>query len=254
MDTVFQSMVNKYKPKTFSQTFGLDGISKTFNSIVTSKRFNSILLLGLNGHGKTMIADLLMARLFCQAPSGLDACLRCDNCQRINNATIISDVYKTTGEKLNPTVMKELEYWCNFVPRYLPRRAIFIDDFDLAPRDMGRLLKGIIDNYGDDIIVILTATVQGDVFLPLIQRCKVVPVLKLSHDSLDAMIKSICSYEGIQIDIQESVDQLIYLSAHTPRIILRALEAIADLDEGLSSASLQSPFVKSNLQDITGQY
>ena len=244
----------KYKPKRFSEMVGLDYLSKTISSIVQNQRQSTILFNGLNGHGKTTLAEICLQRFFCKSPEGLDACLKCEACKQVEEQYHFSDILKISGERLTIGTLDHVDRFCSYVPGYLPRRTIFIDDLDLAEKLTIEKLKAAIDCYREDVLFLFTVTNLGIIPLPIVQRCKILPLIKPEYGPLEKFIYHICELEGIRISEPESVHALISLSNQTPRLILNALELIKEEGGGLSIAGLNSPLVVSNLQTLTGTY
>ena len=148
----------KYKPQIFSDMVGIDYLSKQLSSIVCNKKFNALLFNGLNGHGKTTLAEIYLRRFFCESPIGLDACLACNSCRITSGQQFCYDIYRASGESLKIDTISYLKRFCDYSPRDLSKQTLFIDDFDLADRNIIEMIKPIIDENHEDLLLLLTVT------------------------------------------------------------------------------------------------
>ena len=208
---------------------------------------------GLNGHGKTTLADVFLKRMFCENPAGLDACLKCNTCRYLLDEGAWSDLYRISGVEFTVDSFHHFEKHCLYAPWRLPRHVTFVDDLDLTESTVLNKLIAGIDQY-NDVLMIFTVTNTGKIPFPIRQRCRSISLPKVSYESLEILITRVCLKESIAIGDRAAISALIMLADQTPRIILSGLEMIKGETGELTLESLNLPTVASNLQQLTGKF
>jgi DNA polymerase-3 subunit gamma/tau len=242
----------KYKAKIFSELVGLESLERQFEYMFRTKWHGNVMFGGPNGHGKSTLADVFLKRMFCENPSGLDACLVCETCLYLLDESWCNDIHKISGAKFTAN-FEHFEKHLTYVPTKLSRCVGLVEDLDMV--DLS-LLNKLIDTMDENrnVLILFTVTNAGRMPLPLLQRCRIIKVPKPSYASLETLIIRICQEEQIKIREKRAIMSLITFADQTPRIILSALEMIKGESCELSMEVLNAPSVASNLQQLTGKY
>jgi len=247
------SFQRKYRPQIFSGMHGLNYLTTEFESAIRQRRCDSIIFSGKNGHGKSTMAEIFLLRIFCENAEGLDACLKCGNCRFIIEDEGVPHVFRISGDQYTTEQFRYIENRCLYSANILPMKVNFIDDLDLAEENVLIKTIGLLNRYPDNLML-FTATNLAKIPPPVRQRCKNFPLNKVDYQPLEEFILDVCAKERILVKEKNAISLLITLAHQTPRLILTALELIKGESNELSVASLNSPVIVSNLQQLTGRF
>ena len=240
--------LNKYRPMRFSECHGINHLMPVIRRIVEDGLAHGILITGENGMGKSTLTRILISRLICEDPKGIEPCLQCEACKQMMpekmntylepNVQSGATINKSwTGRLLFDLIVNSLFYY----PRY-----VWVDDIDTTPSGVveGMLLP--IDMH-TTIPMLFTATHLDKLPPPFVQRMKLLRLSKPRAEELAPFVTLKCKQEGIGIADTEAVNELIRLANRNYRNILNILESIKDYGTSLSLTSLSEDHVLDNL-------
>ena len=143
--------VEKYRPKTISETILPDSLKKTFSKIVESGELPNMLFTGTAGLGKTTVAKALCNQL------GLDYII-------INGSE----------EGNIETLRGKIKQFASSVSLQGGYKVVILDEADyLNPQSTQPALRGFIEEFANNCRFILTCNFKNRIIEPLHSRCGV---------------------------------------------------------------------------------
>ena len=143
--------VEKYRPKTISETILPDSLKQTFSKIVESGELPNMLFTGTAGLGKTTVAKALCNQL------GLDYII-------INGSE----------EGNIETLRGKIKQFASSVSLQGGYKVVILDEADyLNPQSTQPALRGFIEEFANNCRFILTCNFKNRIIEPLHSRCGV---------------------------------------------------------------------------------
>lgn len=229
----------------FSNLFGFEHLAKQVQSIRNLDWAKGAVVTGTNGTGKSTLARILVLLHFCKNPVGADPCLECDACQSIMTGENMYDLSWYRGESLTNDGIKEMERWISFMPYYLETKCVVIDDLDLAPVDLITKAIGLLEEYRT-VPFVFTVTDRSKLKWPLLQRCQIFSLDKLTGSAFAALVTKVCAEEGVAIEEPSAIHKLEQMCCGIPRITITAIRMLKTEGVALSIPSLRLASVRAN--------
>ena len=199
--------VEKYRPKTVSDTILPKNLNETFQKIVDSGKLRNMLFTGTAGLGKTTIAKAI--------------------CNELNLDYI---VINGSEEGNIETLRGKIKQFASSVSLHGDVKVVILDEADyLNPQSTQPALRGFIEEFANNCRFILTCNFKNRIIEPLHSRCGVYEFNTTKKDLAelcDQFLKrsqKILDDENIKYD-QMSVVNLIMKFAPDWRRILNELQ------------------------------
>lgn len=218
MDTFL--WVEKYRPKTISETILPPSLKKTFQQIVEKGEFPNMLFTGTAGLGKTTVAKALCNEL------GLDYII-------INGSE----------EGNIDTLRGKIKQFASSVSLSGGFKVVILDEADyLNPQSTQPALRGFIEEFANNCRFILTCNFKNRIIEPLHSRCGVYE-FNTTKNSLANLsmefykrLKEILDKEGVTHE-QKATADLIMKHAPDWRRILNEVQRLHISGTGINSST-----------------
>jgi len=136
---------------------------------------HALLLNGIDGIGKRAFGQWLAESLLCRAGSDAGACGVCESCRQLL-AGSHPDYRKLVPEGVSATIkvdkVRELVEWLQLTAGQGSYRVAFIEDADSMNRNAANSLLKTLEEPGDHVVLILTATRVGALPATIRSRCQ----------------------------------------------------------------------------------
>ena len=143
--------VEKYRPRTISETILPDSLKQVFQKIVESGELPNMLFTGSAGLGKTTVAKAL--------------------CNELGNDFIIIN---GSEEGNIDTLRTKIKQFASTVSLQGGYKVVILDEADyLNPQSTQPALRGFIEEFADNCRFILTCNFKNRIIKPLHSRCGV---------------------------------------------------------------------------------
>ena len=211
--------VEKYRPKTISDTILPDELKETFQQFVDQDNIPNLLLSGGPGIGKTTIARAM--------------------CEQLNVDYIVINGSMNGNIDTLRTEIKDFASTISFTGN---RKYVILDEADyLNPQSTQPALRNFMEEYSKNCGFILTCNFKNRIIEPLHSRCSVIEFKISNNDKprlaqqLYKRVKTILNDERVEFD-QKVVAELI--KRHFPdfRRVLNELQrysATGKIDSGI---------------------
>lgn len=209
--------VEKYRPKTISETILPTHLKDTFHKMAVSGELQNMLFTGTAGLGKTTVAKALCNEL------GLDYI-----------------VINGSEEGNIDTLRGKIKQFASSVSLQGGYKVVILDEADyLNPQSTQPALRGFIEEYSNNCRFILTCNFKNKIIEPLHSRCAVYEFNATKKQLVELAgqfmkrLQGILTNEGVTYDNQSLVN-IITKFAPDWRRILNEAQRLSLSDSGIS--------------------
>ena len=215
--------VEKYRPKTITETILPDNLKQTFQKIVDTGELPNMLFTGTAGLGKTTVAKAMCNEL------ALDYIII--NCSEEGNI----DTLRTKIKQFASTVSLQGGY-----------KVVILDEADyLNPQSTQPALRGFIEEFANNCRFILTCNFKNRIIEPLHSRCGVYEFNTSKKDMADLMghfmqrVTAILEAESVQFEKKAVADLIVKYAPDWRRVLneLQRYSVLGHIDSGICSSS-----------------
>ena len=215
--------VEKYRPKTITETILPDNLKQTFQKIVDTGELPNMLFTGTAGLGKTTVAKAMCNEL------ALDYII-------INGSEEGNiDTLRTKIKQFASTVSLQGGY-----------KVVILDEADyLNPQSTQPALRGFIEEFANNCRFILTCNFKNRIIEPLHSRCGVYEFNTSKKDMADLMghfmqrVTAILEAESVQFEKKAVADLIVKYAPDWRRVLneLQRYSVLGHIDSGICSSS-----------------
>jgi len=213
--------VEKYRPKTVSDTILPDELKNTFQQFVDNKNIPNLLLAGGPGVGKTTIAKAMLDELECD--------------YIVINGSLSGNI---------DTLRNDIMQFASSMSLVGGRKYVILDEADyLNPNSTQPALRNFMEEYSKNCGFIMTCNFKNRIIEPLQSRCSVIDFKidkktgQLLASKFMKRVEGILEQENVQSD-QKVVAELIIKFFPDWRRVLNELQrygATGRIDSGILS-------------------
>ena len=204
----YQALYRKYRPKTFSDVYGQEHITKTLKSELSSgKIVHAYLFTGTRGTGKTTCAKILAKAVNCLNNKDGDPCGECEMCLSIadDQITDICEIDAASNNGVDD--IRTLREQVNFSPSAAKYRVYIIDEVHMLSQSAFNALLKTLEEPPSHVIFILATTEVHKLPATILSRCQRFDFRRIDPAKICERIKYIADNEGFSI-----TDEATYLS------------------------------------------
>jgi len=198
-------LVERYRPKTFSEVLGVSDLDKLIKLIATPKEMPSIMLYGPQGTGKTTVAKIILENL-----QPIDY-IRVNGSDTTGVDTIRERVYNfMTSMSTQPDKPK----------------IIWIEEFDFMSANAFAALRSMIEQYQSNARFIVTLNYLHKIPEPIQSRFSKFEFKKPADTHIVSLLNLICSIEKITAETDVLVE-IAKISAGDFRTAINTLQQLS---------------------------
>lgn len=211
-----QLWTEKYRPQTFSEVVGQQGIVGRIEAFVRQKNVPHLLFAGRAGVGKTTLAVVVAKQLFGEYWKENFLDLNASDDRGIDTIRVkVKDFARTKALSSNM------------------QKIIHLDECDSLTKEAQQALRRTMEIYSGTARFILSCNFQSKIIDPIKSRCALFRFKPLSKTDLVKVIERISSAEKLKID-DRAIDVLCDVCEGDMRRMVTMLQSCAALGKKIS--------------------
>ena len=156
---MYQALYRKYRPQTFDQVVGQDGITRILKSqLQTGRLSHAYLFTGSRGTGKTSCAKIMAKAVNCTQPQDGNPCNCCAACRSIDAGTCMDVLEIDAASNNGVDNIRELRDDAIYSPSEVRYRVYIVDEVHMLSISAFNALLKIIEEPPEHLIFILATT------------------------------------------------------------------------------------------------
>ncbi len=199
----------KYRPKTFDEVVGQEGIIKRIKSLTNSMNIPHLLFAGPAGTGKSTMALIVVKELF-----GKDWK---ENYLELN---------ASDERGINVVREKVKDFARTKSLGSVPFKVIFLDEADALTPEAQQALRRTMENYSATCRFVMSCNYSSKIIDPIQSRCAVFRFKLLEKKDVKKVIERIAESEKIEID-DEAIEAIYEGSDGDCRRSINFLQSLA---------------------------
>lgn len=235
----------KYRPKKVAD-LDLPEVSDKIKSIILSEEsFQSILLAGPKGSGKTSAARILAKAVNCLKIKDGEACEKCANCLEIEKGSSLDVIEIDAASNRGIDDVRGLKENAYLSPIKLKKKIFIIDEVHMLTKEAFNALLKLIEEPPQNTLFILCTTDAQKIPETVLSRLLKVNFRKGKEDELEKSLEKIIKGEKIEIN-QEARQILILNSDGSFRNLQKTLnEVFLQFGKKISEEQVKDYFINS---------
>ena len=228
----YVSLARKWRPKCFQDVVGQDIVRESIkSSLVSGNFFQSILLSGTRGVGKTTIARLISKFLVCENTNSGDICMECKNCTSIDNNNFIDLIEIDAASNTQVEKIRELIDNTQYLPVASEVKIYIIDEVHMLSKSSFNALLKTIEEPPKHVFFVFATTEPKKIPETILSRCLHYTLSSINPDEINNNLKKILQSEKITYD-DKSIELLSKKASGSIRDSLTLLEQAINLGNG----------------------
>ena len=228
----YVSLARKWRPKCFTDVIGQDLVRESIkSSLVSGNFFQSILLSGTRGVGKTTIARLISKYLVCENTSAGDICMECKNCLSIDNNNFIDLIEIDAASNTQVEKIRELIDNTQYLPVASDVKIYIIDEVHMLSKSSFNALLKTIEEPPKHVFFVFATTEPKKIPETILSRCLHYTLSSIDPKQINNHLKKILVSENINYD-DKSIEILSKKASGSIRDSLTLLEQAINLGGG----------------------
>ena len=227
----YKSLYRKWRPKTFTDVYGQEHITKVLqNQILSQKVSHAYLFTGSRGTGKTTCAKILAKAVNCENPVNGNPCNECETCLGIESGRIIDVIEIDAASNNGVDDIREMREDVAFTPGDSSKKVYIIDEVHMMTTQAFNAFLKTLEEPPPHIIFILATTEINKIPATILSRCQRHDFKRISPEIIAKRLTYVCGEEKIDIE-EKAVDLIARLSGGALRDALSILEVcVGDIE------------------------
>lgn len=219
------SLANKYRPHLFQDVVGQNRAVKLLKAILNRNVYKSAYILeGSHGNGKTTLTRIFSSAILClNRTEGIEPCLTCSSCTDFYSKTH-KDYLELDGGSISG--VGDIKVLKDKISSFSSRKILVIDEAHLISASGQLLLKQVVEDFADKIILILVTTDSTKIVPELSSRCFDLELSNISLEEISKRLSYISEKEGFVFEPNALV-MLAQLSKNYLRDAIMLLDKIS---------------------------
>ncbi len=220
----FLVTARKWRPKTFGEVVGQEGVSRTLqNALKAGRVAHAYIFSGPRGIGKTTTARLLAKAVNCEHGPTADPCNQCTACLEIPEGRSM-DVLEIDGAS-NRGVgeIRNLRDNIHFNPAACRKKIYIIDEVHMLTAEAFNALLKTLEEPPDHAMFIFATTEINRVPATILSRCQRFDFRRISTAEIAQHLRYICDTDGVKAD-----DEALELVARRADGAMRDAQSLLD--------------------------
>ena len=198
---MYQALYRKYRPQTFDEVVGQEGITRILKSqLQTGRLSHAYLFTGSRGTGKTSCAKIMAKAVNCLDPQDGNPCNRCAACLSIDSGTCMDVLEIDAASNNGVDNVRDLRDDAIYSPSQVRYRVYIVDEVHMLSISAFNALLKIIEEPPEHLIFILATTELHKVPATILSRCQRFSFRRISPEDVAGRLQYVAYQEGIDLD------------------------------------------------------
>lgn len=220
----YKSLYRKWRPKTFTDVYGQEHITKVLqNQVANGKVSHAYLFCGSKGTGKTTCAKILAKAVNCENPAGGNPCNECESCLGIESGKIIDVIEMDAASNNGVDNVRDMREDAAYTPDSSVKKVYIIDEVHMMTTQAFNAFLKILEEPPPHIIFILATTEINKLPPTILSRCQRHDFKRISPEIIARRLVHVCEGENIKIE-EKAVNLIARLAGGALRDALSILE------------------------------
>jgi len=220
----YKSLYRKWRPKTFTDVYGQEHITKVLqNQVANQKVSHAYLFTGTRGTGKTTCAKILAKAVNCESPVNGNPCNECETCLGIESGGIIDVIEIDAASNNGVENIRDIRDDVAFTPGELAKKVYIIDEVHMLSAGAFNAFLKTLEEPPAHIIFILATTEINKIPATILSRCQRHDFRRIAPEVIAQRLSYVCQQENIKIE-DKAIDLISRLSGGALRDALSILE------------------------------
>ena len=227
MNRLYQVLYRKYRPQTFDDVVGQNGVTQTLkNQVLTGRLSHAYLFTGTRGTGKTSCAKILAKAVNCLSPVDGSPCNCCAACKSIDSGSCMDVLEIDAASNNGVDNVRSLREDAVYAPAEVKMRVYIIDEVHMLSQAAFNALLKIIEEPPAHLLFILATTELSKVPVTILSRCQRFSFRRLTPEDIADRLRYVCYMEQLAAE-PEAISLLARLADGAMRDALSLLDQCA---------------------------
>ncbi|MDL2215852.1 DNA polymerase III subunit gamma/tau [Ruminococcaceae bacterium OttesenSCG-928-N02] len=198
---MYTALYRKYRPATFAQVIGQEGIVTALqNQVRTGRVAHSYIFTGTRGTGKTSCAKIFARAINCENPQDGEPCGECEICKGIQNGSIFDVAEIDAASNNGVDDVRELREETAYIPAACRYRVYIIDEVHMLSTSAFNALLKIMEEPPAHVVFILATTEVHKVPATILSRCQRFDFNRVAPHHIEKLLLEFAQEEGIVLE------------------------------------------------------
>jgi DNA polymerase III subunit gamma/tau len=204
--TAYRVLARKYRPTSFRELIGQDGMVRTLTNAIASGRLaHAFVLTGVRGVGKTTTARIIARALNCVGPDGTgqptaDPCGVCDHCRAIAEDRDVDVLELDAASRTGVADMRELIEGVRYRPVAARYKVYIIDEVHMLSNSAFNALLKTLEEPPAHVKFVFATTEARKIPITVLSRCQRFDLRRVEAELLAQHFARIAAAEGATIE------------------------------------------------------
>lgn len=197
----YQVLARKYRPTTFAEMIGQEGLVRTLTNAIESGRIaHAFVLTGIRGTGKTSTARILARALNCESGPTANPCGTCPQCLAIANESHVDVIEMDAASRTGVDDIRDLIDGVPYAPVQGRYKVYIVDEVHMLSKAAFNALLKTLEEPPAHVKFVFATTEIRKVPATILSRCQRFDLRRVDIETLARHFATIAEAEGISID------------------------------------------------------
>lgn len=218
---------NKYNPESFEQVIGQEIPIKILKYLINNSIPNGLLLTGIHGVGKTLLARIFAKAINCKENN--KPCEKCDYCIKCRNSQDIIEIDGATYTGVD-NIRKVIE-GSNYLPLEMKYKVYIIDEVHMLSKSAFDALLMTLQEPPAYVKFIFATTRPEKIPDTFLSRCLTIHLTRISEIQMFDFLRHICQKEKKESISDDVLKVIVDIAEGSVRRSLSLLELLLIMDD-----------------------
>ncbi|MBQ9324150.1 MAG: DNA polymerase III subunit gamma/tau [Clostridia bacterium] len=197
----YQALYRQWRPSTFSEMVGQEGIMTALRNQVAGGRIaHAYLFCGTRGTGKTSTAKILSRAVNCLNPHDGDPCCECENCRRILEGESLDVMEIDAASNNGVDQVRELRDTVQYPPQFGTYKVYIIDEVHMLSVAAFNALLKTLEEPPEYVIFILATTEPQKLPATILSRCQRFDFGRIPAEKIAGRLREAAEKSGVEAE------------------------------------------------------